>query len=216
VIALLRTIGGALGLVPKWVWYLLAAAAAWHFALAWHRGQVKAHDAEVIAARDAAWQLRFDAMHKVADRATRQLETAAAAIAAQQKEAHDATVRDNAAVAADLRLHGAGKAAAPANCRPVGLAALPAAAGGPERTGGGANPPASPLSAADGLSRLPSGARDDFAIIPWSWLTEEVAKPADDSRAEVIAWRTWWPKMNAAFEDMRKRLTDAAAKQARH
>jgi hypothetical protein len=195
----LRAVPGALGLVPRWVWYALAAALAWHFVLAWHRAEVRAHDTEILAARDAQWQARLDELRDHSIATARNAEAQAAKINTKLKDIHDAQVRSDATDAHDLLVRGPGKAAAPAGCRPVGAAGIPGAAGGPERADRAADPAANPLHPDDGL-----------ALVPWSWLVQEVGQPADGSRAEVIAWRGWYGDFSAWWEDYRRQLQAAA------
>jgi hypothetical protein len=195
----LTAIPGALKLVPRWVWYALLAAFAWHLALSWHAGKVKAHDAAIVAAHDAQWQVRLAAERDHALAVARNAEQTAAKINAKLKDSHNAQVRHNAADADDLLLRGPGAAASAAHCRPVDRPGFSAGAGQPRGGGDAGGAAASSLHPADGLSGLPAS---DFAVVPWSWLVD-FARQADDSRAEVLTWRDWYDRQAAAWDKMR-------------
>jgi hypothetical protein len=203
----LTAIPGALKLVPKWVWYALALALAWHFALSWHRGQVKAHDADIVAARDAQWQARFDAMRAKADDVRRKAEALSAQISTTLKDQNDATNRHIAVDAGDLRLRGPGAAAA-IGCRPGDHPGLSAAAGQPGAAGD--QRPHAAASALPGGNRrtdvtpVPgAGISDDAqAAVPWRWLVGR-AEQADLDRAEVLTWRDWYARQTEAWQRLR-------------
>jgi hypothetical protein len=181
--------------VPRWVWVALAIAAAVVALLIWHGREVAAHDknltAKVIAARDAQWQARFDAMRKQAEAVRSKTEAAARKITQHLKDQHDEALRSNAAAARDLSLRGPGKAAAPVGCGPVDRPGVSAGAGDPVGAGGTADIAASSLPP-----------RDRLALVPWSWLVDQ-AQHADDSRAEVITWRNWYIDQAEAWEKYR-------------
>lgn len=185
---MIASVLGAFKLVPRWVWYLLAAALAWHFALSWHGGRVKAHDKDVIATRDAYWNAK---LVDVADKARRiriDAEAQAAEITEKVRSDNERQARTIASDAGSLRVRGPGAAAD--DCRPIDHPGLPAAASG-ARAGSGAG--------ADTGPPVPSS---DRASVSWQWLVDH-AEQADLNRAEVIAWRDWWVAQSAAWEKMR-------------
>lgn len=181
--------------VPRWVWIALAVAALLVAGYVYHQHRagaaIAAAKAEQKKADDAAWQARFDEMHAQAVDIRTKAETIGRKISSTLKERHDAQIRDHDAVAGDMRLRGPGKAAAPANCRPVDYPGLSAAAGGVGGPGGGGAAAAGPL---------PSNER--LALVPWSWLVDQ-ARQADDSRSEVITWRNWYIDQVEAWEKVR-------------
>lgn len=130
----------ALKLVPRWVWWLLAAAAIYRFGLDWHQRQV---DRIYKAGEDAAYA-------RVKDRAE-QVERDALKLTIRIKERFDAVRNDiDAATRSELQ-HGPGKAAY--SCP------APALPGGPR--------PA-PAAPDDGGHLLPPNDRN--AVVPWGWL----------------------------------------------
>jgi hypothetical protein len=187
----LTAIPGALRLVPRWVWYALAAVLAWHFALTWHARQVTAHDRTVIAARDAQWQARFDQMRQSALAWKGEAEVRAANISTLTRKLNDEENRRIAADADGLRVRGPGAATA-AGCRPVDRPALPAAGG---------QPGAQPGPGAHAAAAVPAG--DGLAVVPWDWLVD-VVEQADGNRAEVLTWHAWYDQQAAAWETMRQ------------
>lgn len=190
----LTAIPGALRLVPRWVWLALAIAIAWHFALSWHAGKIRAHDVAVIAKRDAQWQTRLDAAHAAALDWRGQAERAGAEIATMKRKLNDEENRRIRAAADDLRLHGPGKAAAPANCRPGDRAGLSAGAGRSDAAGRPSNDAPAAVPAGDGSA--------DWAVVPWGWLVGR-GEQADVGRAEVLTWRGWYADQVAAWNRLR-------------
>jgi hypothetical protein len=186
--------GAALSKIPRWAWIALAIVLAIAALCVWHGHRIARHDraleARVTAKVDAAWQARFDQMRAKADDVRQKAETLSRKISATLKDRNDAHIRNNAADADDLRLHGPGRASAP-GCRPGDHPGLPAAAGQSGGADRGAGPPSSSLLADDRL-----------AFVPWSWLVDE-ARQADDSSAEVLTWRNWYEQQAAAWEKMR-------------
>lgn len=131
---------GFLKLVPRWVWWLLAAALLYRFGLDWHQRQV---DAVFKRGEDAAYA-------RVKDRAE-QVERDALKLTIKIKERFDAVRNDvDAAARSELQL-GPGKAAY--SCPPATLS-------------GGHRPPAT--AADDGGHLLPEDNRN--AMVPWGWL----------------------------------------------
>lgn len=193
---------GFLKSVPRWAWIALAVIALLVAGIIWHQRHLRAHDAALvkatIATRDQQWRDALAKAHSAAIAARTRHEAAAAKISTTLKGQHDAQVRSNASDARDLQLRGPGKAAA--NCGFGDHPGVPAAAGQPGRPAGGAGAAAGQVPAADGLAGLPA---ERFAIVPWSWLVEEVAQPADDSRTEVLTWRNWYAQQFTAWERMR-------------
>lgn len=191
----LTAIPGALRLVPRWVWLALACAIAAHFVLAWHAGQVKAHDQSIVAARDAQWQARLDQMRRDADAWKAKAEGLQRTISEQQRKLNDEENRRIAAVDADLRLRGPGQAAAPAGCRPVNPAGVPAGAGRPEPRADAADAAGSGMSGEDGQTQ--------WAVVPWRWVVGRSTE-SDLNRAEVLTWRSWYQQQWKAWEQLRQ------------
>lgn len=178
---------GVIGGIPRWVWYLLAAALLYRFAVDWHDRQIKAHDTALIAERDAAWRQRLDAAHAEALAWRGKFDAATAALATEQRKLNDAqNARINAAAGRE-RVLGPGKAAAADYCRQGDHSALASSAGGP-----GASLPAGD----DAGDHLPAGDRE--AVVPWGWLVSH-AQQCDLDRAEGQAWRTWYAKMKGLW-----------------
>jgi hypothetical protein len=185
----IASIFGAFKLVPRWIWYLLAAALAWHFALAWHAGRVKAHDRDVIATRDAYWNARIVELAEKAQRIRIDAEARAAEITEKVRSNNESQARVIASDAGALRVRGPGQAAA-TSCRSVDHPGLPATASGARADGGLAD---------DAGPAVPSS---DRATVPWRWLVNR-AEQSDLNRAEVIAWRDWYQAQAAAWANLR-------------
>lgn len=178
----LTAIRAGLGLVPRWIWLLLAAAFVYHFALSWHAAQVKAHDQTVITARDAAWQKRLADERAAAIAWKGRFDAQLAEISRLQRKVTDEQNRRIAADATALRLRGAGAAAAPANCRPGAAAGLAGVASGHV---------AQPGAAADAPAAMPAGdGSGQWAIVPWNWLVDVVSE-RDAFRVEALGWRSY-------------------------
>lgn len=184
----LKAAGAAMKLVPNYVWYALFGALALHFALGWHSGKVKAHDAATIAARDAYWNDRIQAVAKQAAGIRDKAENTARQITEKVRTDNENQARIIAADAGALRLRGPG--AASDDCRSVDHSGIPVAAGGAGQ-GGGAGAAARP--------QVPDG---DRASVSWRWLVNS-AEQADLNRAEVLSWRSWYQQQAAAWEKMR-------------
>lgn len=175
--ALGGSIFGALKLVPRWLWILLAVALASRFAANWHAGKVEAldraaygrgvTDTVAAAARLQAERARLDA-----------------AIAAELRSKNDEESRRIAAAAERLRLRGPGKAACP----------------DPARLPGGAGRHGAPGGAADAAG--PDLPADQRAAVPWPWLVDR-AESHDALRAEVLNWREWHRRFTEEWERSR-------------
>lgn len=176
ILAFLRSRLG-LGLIGALALVLLAWAA-----ISWFDGKIDDARREGRAAADAQWRVAISAANDAARQWKTAYEFKAAEAAIRRRSAHEADLARNAAAADDLRLRGPGRAAAP-RCGPVDRARAGTAAGGSAATAARPDAPASPLPPADGP--------DQFAIVPWSWLTGR-ARDFDDLRDEVITWRTWY------------------------
>lgn len=179
---------GALKLVPKWVWILLAAALVWRFALGWHSGQIKEHDRQVIAERDAYWKTQIAAVHAEAVAVRRQAEAVSAQITEKVRTDHESETRAIAADAGALRVRGPG--AASVSCRPSDHPGVSVAASGAGR---------GPAVANAAGSEAVTGAG---AVVPWNWLVNR-AEQHDALRAETLAWRSWYQQQSTAWEKMR-------------
>jgi hypothetical protein len=171
-------------------------------AIIWHQHKLHAHDAALVKAtiekRDQQWHDALAKAHATAVAARTKHEAAATKISTTLKGQHDAQVRSNASDARDLQLRGPGKAAA--YCGSGDHPGVPAAASRP------AGPGSAPGAAAGSLP-----ANDRLALVPWSWLVDEVARPADDSSAEVLTWRNWYAQQAAAWERMRSQAPNSSA-----
>lgn len=101
--AWLKAIGGALRLVPRWVWILLAAAAAWHFALAWHAGKISAIVLEAKREQLALDQAAVDAARAKAREHKAKVETADAVSAEKARNDYAKDTGDLGAAYDELR-----------------------------------------------------------------------------------------------------------------
>jgi hypothetical protein len=186
----LKAISAALGLVPRWVWYLLGGALALLAVVVWHGGQVKAHDRRVIAARDAYWSHQLEGVRKHALQVRADAETLHAKIATNIRSKTDAELSRIDRHAADLLQRGPGKA----SCGRLNYPSLPAGAG--EH-----GTPAQPSGSAVG--GVPDSGGVGFIALPFD-STVAVARQSDADRAEVIAWRNWYAQESAAWAKLRK------------
>lgn len=186
----LRLIPGALRLIPKWVWILLAVALLWRVAVSWH--EHRAHAAIAAAEKrgeakaNAAWQQRFDAMRARADETRRRAEAASAKISKDVRRKNDQDNRDSAARARALSLSGPGAA----RCRPVDHPGLSGGAGRYVAPGGRPDAPGPQVPA------------DDRAAVPWGWLVDR-ARQCDLNRAEALSWREADRRQRAEWEKLR-------------
>lgn len=162
---------------------LALALLAWA-AISWFDGQLDQARREGRAAADTEWRVAISAANEAARQWKTAYEFKAAEVATYRRSAHEKALARNAAAADDLRLHGPGRAAA-GDCKSIDRAGYGTATGGPAATAARPHDPASPLPPADGP--------DQFAIVPWIWLTGR-ARDFDDLRDEVITWRTWYPE----------------------
>lgn len=192
-------IGKLLGSIPPRVlWAVLALAAIFALVL-WHNHAVNAARSEGHKAgateSDVKWQTAFDTMHTAALDWKRAYELTGDKLADELRNAHDQTLDRNAADAADLRLRGAGKAAA--RCGPGSNTFMAQGPGGqgPDPAGSGA--PAGPLPAENGP--------DQFAIVPWSWIVQQ-AEEHDSLLDEVKTWRAWDDAQRKAHDDAVEKL----------
>lgn len=159
-----------LGKVPRWVWYLLAAALLYRFALTWHERQVH-----------KTWQSGYDQAHKDDQTAADKLATAARALkkktddlnikmAQAERARYDKDAAASHATAAELRLRQPPRTQPQcAAGRPVpGTSTAPGTVGGPE------------LVPDAGL-----------AEVPWYPLIGRGEQCDDDHHARV-AWDRWY------------------------
>lgn len=162
----------------------LALALVLAAALHWFDGQLDQARRQGRAAADAEWRGALADMRGAAQDWKAAYQFKAAEAATHRRIAHDQAVARNAAAADALRLSGPGAATA-AGCRSGGRAGTATTAGGPQSPAAAPDASAGPLPAADGP--------DQFAIVPWSWLTTR-ARDLDTLIDEVTAWRTWYPE----------------------
>lgn len=219
VAARMAGVKGMVAKVPTPVWEGFAVLGYALALLLTHQHAVHDHDAALvkttIASRDTLWEQKFKAVDAQAQDLRRKAEQLHANIAQEVKDQHDAQIRSNATIAADLVRGGPGKASAAAGCRPVDHPGVPATAGGPQQPAAGANAPAAPMPAGNGVSGVPVASGPavldpDLALVSWRWLDGQ-GQQFDDLLAEVVAWRTWHPKEAAAWEQMRSRLSKTTA-----
>lgn len=214
--------GALLKRIPRQVWLVLAIVALLVAAFFWHQHKahsaidsaVKAAVSTAIDKRDGQWRAQLAKAHGQAIAERDRSEANGRKIATDTKGIHDEAVRNNAGDARDLFLRGAGKAAAPAGCRPGDYPGLSAAAGRYVDHPSGADAAAAEMHPGNGLAGVqhapggilrsgPASTSDGaFAIVPWSWLTEQ-GRQFDDLLAEAKAWRTWHPKEAAEWERLR-------------
>lgn len=200
----LRALSGKLiaAIPPKVAWALLAVAALAALVF-WHNHSVgKAYDrgrAEERVSRDAQWQAAFNQMRDGAAIWKDNYEREAARSAELTGAIHAQDLRHNAALADALRLRGPGKAAAACH-RSGSDTGLSAATGGSDAPAAGQLPE---------LAGLPDQ-HGPLAALPWPELIEW-GRSADDSAAEVKAWRDWYKNQRALHEDAVKRLRERMA-----
>lgn len=162
---------------------LALALLAWA-AISWFGGKLDQARREGRAAADAEWQGAFAVAHQAALDWRSAYQSKASEVSSRKRIAHETDLARNAAAADALRLSGPGAARAP-RCGPVNPARAGAAAGESAATAARPDDPAGPVPPADGP--------DQFALVPWSWLTGR-ARDFDDLRDEVTTWRTWYPE----------------------
>jgi hypothetical protein len=170
--------------LPSWAWIAAAAGAALVGGTFLHQHKAHQHDAALVKAtidvRDRQWMKRLTDEHAAAVAWKGRADAQLAAIAQLQRKLTDEETARIAADADALLLRGPGKAAAPAGCRPVDPARLPAAAGGHV---------AQPGAPADAGTQMPAGdGQDQRAVVSWRWLVAVVSE-RDAFRLEAIAWR---------------------------
>lgn len=177
---IIKAIGRLLGKIPPKVWLALIVGAA--LFIGW-----KVHTHKVTKFGEERYTSGFEAGYHAAEedqrKVTAKTNAATAAIAQDERgKNHEANARTNAA-ADDLRLRGPGKASS--RCPTVA-----APASGHDAPGG---------QSADAATGLPE--RDwttDRAEVPWGWLVSS-GQTCDLNRNEVIAWRSWYERIAAAW-----------------
>lgn len=170
------------GSIPWQVWAVAGALLLLGLGSCVHGHKVKAFEKDVIAANDTKWQKRLDQAHQEALDWKTKFEARTAAISQDIRRNHETTLRSNAALADDLRLHGPGAARCGADRSKVA-----AAAGGRDQAGGRPD-------AASG--QMPAGEGD--AVVPWGWLVTS-AQQCDANRSEVLSWRELYARLPAAM-----------------
>jgi hypothetical protein len=185
---------GFLAMIPKPVW---EAAAVLGYVLAFVGLHQHYANAQLKAADRAGYQRAKDEDAK----AVIEMKKRAAAVEADfARISHEERTRNdqaNARIAASadaLLVRGPGAS----SCRPIGHSSAAAAASGPQPAGGAPmDARSAPLSPADGQA--------DLTAVPWSWLVGR-GKSCDLDHAEVIAWRSWWPRYVEAYNKLRQPL----------
>jgi|GEM_PF-5220586 len=170
---------------------LIAAAFFWHLRSV-DRARDEAYAAAVVD-RDQAWAGAFDAMQAKAQTYKAGFLDVSRREAAKLREQSDETLRRNAAFAADLRLHGPGRAAAP-GCRSERGGDDSAAADRPLAPGGPGDAPLAPV---------PDDER--LALVPWTGATrfaEEHDRYRDERNTLILHIDT----QNGLIEELRDRL----------
>lgn len=170
-------LGGFLKAVPRWLWILLALAAAIFFALRWHAGKVE-------DLRSSSFKAGYD--KAVADGRTRVriVERRSESISSEERNKAHEEIQHNAVRADALRVRGPGAAA----CVDPGL---PVGAGGSGTTGGRAD---------DALAGMSGGERERLIALPFGE-TVDLAEQADANRTEVLAWREWHRRLTEMWAD---------------
>lgn len=190
------TLIGIAQAIPPKVWLAIAGLAALGGAWWWHTSTVKAAYnkgyAQATVERDAQWSAAFDKMNAAAAAWRDNFDKRGAQIAAEIGARNAQELRANAARADALRLRGPGRAGTCLN--PGGAAGLLPASGGHE-------PPAGTGDA--GVAGLPD--ETPMAILPWPDLIQR-SEDADADRAEVKAWREWYARTKAEWEEYRAKL----------
>lgn len=183
-----QILGQLFGAIPPRVLWALVAMAAILGAVLWHNHAVEsAREAGVEAgklARDSYWKDEIAFQREAARNWKTAVDHKSATISILKGQLHDQELRDNSAVADDLRLRGPGKAGA---C--PGRGGDP---GVPARAGANGQP-AAPADAPPG--EVPDGDRN--AIVPWGWLVAR-AEDHDELLSEVKTWRSWHRDQQAA------------------
>lgn len=184
---------GALKSVPRFVWYALAAALVFAFAVHWYNGKI---DAAEKRGADAAYA-------HIADKA-REIERQANDLAAKISEAfrrkNDEEARAIARAADAVLMRGPGKAA----CSSV--AGVPTLSSRPQPASGPADAP---------LDQVPSGARTDLIALPFA-PTVAFGREHDLNRSELLTCRAAWQRLSAEWEALRNRSDLASARDSRN
>lgn len=194
--AVWAVLSGVAQAIPPKVWLVIAGLAALGGAWWWHTSTVKAAYnrgyAQATVDRDAQWRGAFAKMNAAAEMWRDNFDRQGAALAAEIGAKHAQELRANAARADALRLRGPGRAAACLN--PGGGAGLAPGSGGHDAPGGAADA---------GMAGLPD--ETPMAIVPWPDLIQR-SEDADADRAEVKAWREWYARTTAEWEEYRAKL----------
>ena len=167
-----------LGLVPKWVWYVIGAGLLVLVFVIWHRGQVKDHRKQV----EAELTEKINAESRKLIALANKLKQDAIKL---QVEANSQTEREYANTARDI----AGRADALRLQRPPKCPAPP----------GNRN-----LPAVSGRAAEPAGAAgagdDTLAAIPWGPLID-FAEQHDLCRARLIGWQNWYREQDRVYQE---------------
>lgn len=186
-----------LSAVPAWVWKTLAVVILLGLAVWAHQHYANKRINEAYA---LGWKQANDDRDKQDAQAAKLAEELGKAqdgnakgISDEERKKNDAANGRDAARAADLRLHGPGRASA-VSCGPVSGPGLPASAGGHDAPNGTVDARVAGVPADAGL-----------AVVPWADLVE-FAKLYDANRNEVNSWRAWHPKQAQQVEEYRRSL----------
>lgn len=181
----LRLLPGVFKMIPREVWYVLAAAFIFRLGVNWHEGRIKAHDTALIAARDAQWQVRLDEARQAAITEKKKGDAVRAALAHERSKKHEATVHTIVRTGDALRVSGVPEGAAAIDSGQGHHSGLSAAAGESDQR----------LRAGNAASdELPF----DGAVVSWTWLID-AAQQCDINRAEARTWRDWYAEQLKAW-----------------
>lgn len=171
--AFLLPVAGAFKSVPRFVWYALAAALIFAFAVHWYNGRIS-------AAEKRGEERAYANVAKQARELERKANALSARIATEMRKRNDEENRAIARAADALRLRGPGAA------RCAGPALLPASPGGHGTAPAGAD--------AAGPGMPP----EDRAAVPWGWLVSR-SEEHDMLLAEARGWREWHARFTAEW-----------------
>jgi FtsZ-interacting cell division protein ZipA len=180
---------GVLKMIPQWVWIALAVVILVVGAFWFHGHQVSKFEKSTRADQKQLDQAAFDKLLKQAHTDAlnwkTKYETAQATNAQKERNLHEQVLRDNAAIARDLSLRGAG--AASSHCGPINSTRPVAGPSGPRTAPSTSSPAAAQVSAGD------------WATVPWRWLVNVVTQH-DDLLDEAQRWRNDKAKQNELYQ----------------
>lgn len=181
-------IGGILKMIPRWLWILLAVAAAVLFAVHWHSGKIE-------DLRSTSFQAGYAKAVADGKQRVHVVEHQSETVSSEERKTAHEEIERNGRAADALRVRGPGAAA----CVNPGL---PVGAGGSGAIGGRADDP---------LAGVPGGERQRLIALPFAE-TVDRAEIADANRTEVLAWRQWHDRLTEMWAEANRKAEPEGGK----